>query len=138
MAAAVLAARLGLIAAGYPLKAGMDWSLTGAVLLGAAGLRLGARVWLVRGGGEELREQIRYACRGLFLECEEPEQGRFAFCAKGMRRHLRTLALGRRLQLVVLPRPGGHAKITLLTQWLSKQYPGPIPRMRRVLKRREA
>ena len=137
MLVAVLALRAGLAMLCHPVQAGRDASLAVTALVGAASLAFGARIWLVRTTGEELREQITTACRGLFLEWEESLPGRFVFSAKGETRQLRTRELGDRMQLVVLPRLAGHRKVALLLDWLSKQYAGPIPRVPIVLKRRE-
>jgi hypothetical protein len=135
-AAAVLGLRLTLIAC-YPL-AGAERGVMELLLLAALGLWWGARVWLLRATAEELRAQLEEACRRLFLACEEPAPGRFLLTARGDGRRLWLLSLGRWLQLVVLPRSAGHGKVSLLVGWLSKQYPGPIPGIRRVLKERKS
>jgi hypothetical protein len=128
--------RLVLIATGHPLTEGWDWMLTGAALLAAIGLRLAASVWLVRAEAGDLRRQIEEACRRLFLACEEPQPGRFRLTAHSETQELRLAPVSRRLQLVRLPRSAARGKIALLVEWLSKQYPGPLPRLRRVLKER--
>jgi hypothetical protein len=125
---AVLGARLGIILLGYPLETAADMVLFGATLLAAVGCRMGSRVWLVRAKADTLREQLETACRGLFLGCAEPHPGHFAFTAKGGTWHLRMVRLGQRLLVVVLPRAVVPGKIALLVHWLSKQYPGPLPR----------
>jgi hypothetical protein len=56
---------------------------------------------------------------------------------KGNTQLLRSVRLSQRWTFVVLPRRRGRDKISLLIGWLEKQYPGPIPRLRIVLKRSE-
>lgn len=136
IAAAALVLRL-ILTAWHPL-AGADRGLVVMLLLAAVALRWGSRVWLVRATMAALRAQIEEACRRLFLACEAPAPGRFLLTARGDGRRLRVLTLGHRLQLVVLPRAAGHGKAALLVRWLSKQYPGPLPVMRRVLKERKS
>jgi hypothetical protein len=126
----VFSVRIGLLAGGYPLASVLDQVLTGFALCAAIGLGLVARAWLVRAESATLREQIETACRGLFLQCTEAGAGDFRLTAKTGVWHLRTFALSHRMQLVLLPRPGGPGKMSLLLQWLSKQYPGPVPRVR--------
>src|SRR5947209_6267509 len=65
--AGLLGLRLVLAVAGMTLEGTRE--VIGAVLLGVAAgaLVLGWRVWLVRATGDEVREQIQTACRGLFL-----------------------------------------------------------------------
>ncbi len=108
------------------------------MLLGVAGalalpLLWMPRFWLVRATGEELRGQIRTACRGLFLGMEEKTPGRLVLTARG------EAVLGVRrwtegVQGLTLCRPPGPGKVALLCAWLRKQYPGPVPRVRFVLK----
>jgi hypothetical protein len=109
--------------------------LIGMVLLGvvAVALVLARRVWLVRSSAEELREQIQTACRGLFLSVQAAQAGRLQLMVQGQP----TLLLRRlapRVQLLVLCRVAGPGKVALLCQWLAKQYPGPVPRLRIALK----
>ncbi len=109
--------------------------LTGIVLVGAvAAALLGTwRVWLVRATAEELRKQIQTACQGLFLDVQEPRPGRLQLAVRGQPTvHLRRLAP--RVQLLVLCRVTGPGKAALLCTWLMKQLPGPVPRLRIVLK----
>ena len=100
-----------------------------AVLLFAAG-----RVWFVRIPMSELRDQIETACGGLFLQCEETSPGRFVLTTKGKVHVLRVIGDGGWL-VVILPRLDGRDKISLLVDWLSRQFPGPVPRLHFVLKR---
>ena len=137
MGFAIILLRLGLVVQGYRLDPGFDVGMAGATLLGALSCRLGARLWLVRAALEELHEQIATACRGLFLGCEELVPGHLLLSAKGIQRRLRIVSLGSRMQLLILPGATEQGKVALLIDWLSKQYPGPVPRLRIVLKRRE-
>jgi len=134
---AVLGLRLALLVS-YPLETALDACFSALALLSLAGLWLGARTWLLRATAERVREQIETGCRGLFLPCAEPERGRFVLTAKGIATELRMRSLGTRLQLLQVPRPAGQGKVELLIQWLSKQYPGPAPRVTLVLKRSES
>ena len=137
LALAVLALRLALLGA-YPLATAFDACFSALGLLSLAGLWLGARTWLLRATAEDVREQIETGCRGLFLVCAEPERGRFVLTAKGTTTQLRMRSLGRRMMCLRVPRLAGQRKVELLIQWLSKQYPGPVPRITIVLKRSES
>jgi hypothetical protein len=136
MLLAVLVVRAGLLLAGFPPEPWIDVSLAGVVMLFAVSRPWIVRVSLIRVTVDDFREQIGTACRGLFLRCEEEQHGRFLFTAGGSTFNLRMYSIGRRLQLVVLPPVAGHGKVTLLVSWLSKQFPGPVPRVRIILKRR--
>jgi hypothetical protein len=125
--------RLVLAAAGVPLQ-GSPEVIGTAVLGGAAmALALARRAWLVRATGQELREQIRTACRGLFLGVQETPVGRLQLVALG-KPTIGLWRLAARVQLMVLCRAPGPGKIALLCGWLAKQYPGPVPRLRIILK----
>jgi hypothetical protein len=133
---ALILLRLGLVALGFRLLPGIDLIMLGAAVSGAVILRLAARCWLVRATSEEVQENIITACRGLLLGCEELP-GYFIFTVRGMERKLRVIRMASRIQLLILPQHGGQSKTALLIEWLSKQYPGPIPRLKIVFKRRE-
>jgi hypothetical protein len=111
------------------------WEVIGTVLLGvvAMALVLARRAWLVRATGEALREQIQIACRGLFLGVQEVETGHLQVATRG-KPTLRLRRLASRVQLLVVCRVTGPGKVALLCGWLAKQYPGPVPRLRIVLK----
>jgi hypothetical protein len=134
--AAVLGLRLTLAVTGYPLRSGMDTRLVGIALVAAVCFRSGRRAWLLQASEEDLRRQIVNTCRGLFLECQEDPPGRFLLTAREHVWPLRIRGVSDRIQLLILPQPAARGKAALLIQWLAKQYPGPIPRLRRVLKRR--
>lgn len=130
------ALRLVLWGAGHPMAV---WEMVagGVVLVGAAALCLSPRAWLARAGIEELRGQVRDGCRGLFLRWEEPSSNLFLLIAKEGTWPLRLFRLNGRIQLVVPPRPDGPGKVALFVHWLSKQYPGPVPRLRITFPRSE-
>ncbi len=48
---------------------------------------------------------------------------------------LTLVSISRNWQILLLPKRDGSAKVGLLLDWLNKQYPGPLPRIRFVLKR---
>jgi hypothetical protein len=133
---AALALRLLLLACGWALEGALDVGATAASAALAAALLLFRRVWLLRARAADLAEQVRDACRGLFLKYEEPQPGRFVLTARGGSRSLRVRALGGRLLAVALP-GGPPGKFALLVHWLSKQYPGPVPRATFVLSTKE-
>jgi hypothetical protein len=131
--AGLVGLRLVLAVAGVPLQGSPE--VIGTAVLGWAAVApaLAPRAWLVRATGEELREQIQTACRGLFLGLEEAQAGRLRLAAPGNP----TIGLWRlaaRVQLMVLCRAPGPGKIALLCGWLANQYPGPVPRLRIILK----
>ncbi len=122
-------ARLLLVVCGQEVDGYLDGGLIGLTLAAAAGLALARRCWLVRTRADELREQIRRACSGLFLTLEEPAPGRLRIRAKE-EQGLRLVGLGRRLQGLVLCKRPEKGKMRLLLDWLMKEYPGPVPRVR--------
>jgi hypothetical protein len=127
--------RLLMIPLGVAMETPVDCGLTGFCLLTGVGLWLSGRVWLARIDEASLREQIQAACRGLFLEFTEPQHGLFVLIAGGCTWRLRLVRLSRRMQLVVLPQAAELSKAALLLNWLSKQYPGPVPRLHINLKK---
>lgn len=132
-----LALRLLLLAAGYQVETGLDATFMVGTLLVTCVLVLGRRVWIVNAREADLRQQVEAACRGLFLSCDEAAKGQFLIIARGNSCVLRVWSLMPRTQLVLLPPLACHKKVALLVRWLSKQYPGPLPRVCVVLKRRE-
>jgi hypothetical protein len=131
--AAATVLRLALVPLGSPLEVPGELVLVAAAGALAVPLLLRPRFWLVRATGEELRGQIRTACRGLFLAVEEKTPGRLVLTTRG------DAVLGVRrwtagVQGLTVCRPPGPGKVALLCAWLSKQYPGPVPRMRFVFK----
>lgn len=133
----VLVLRLVWIAAGFKLKGLLDVTLLVATLLGTVGLVLWRHAWITRSGLDEFREQVESACRGLFLVFEEPVRGHFLLTDKGNTHTLQALSLTSRMQVVLLPSHTRRSKVALLESWLSRQYPGPFPRMSIQLKSRE-
>jgi hypothetical protein len=131
--ATIVVLRLLLIVLGLPLEDELE--LAGTVLAGVAAvaLLLARGVWLVRIAAEELHEQIQTACRGLFLGVKELQPGFLELVAPGGP-VLRLWKLAPRLQLLVYCRATGPGKVALLCKWLTKQFPGPVPRLRFVLK----
>jgi hypothetical protein len=128
----ILGLRLVLAVTGVTFQGTLE--VIGTLLLGVAAvaLILGWRVWLVRATADELREQIQTACRGLFLGVQEV-QGRLQLATPG-KPSIRLRRLASRMLLMVLCRVTGSGKVALLCSWLAKQYPGPVPRLRIILK----
>jgi hypothetical protein len=126
----VVVARLVLLVLGMVLVDGFDIVL----LVATGGLALllwgGRRFWLCRIERDVLREQIETACRGLFLPCTESAPGCFLLTAKTGSYRLWVKKCCRCVQLLVQPPRVGPGKPALLLAWLSKQYPGPVPRLR--------
>lgn len=134
LALALVGLRLVLVPAGLPVDGVAEGAaLALAAALGAA-LCLGYRVWVVRATREALGEQVRSACRGLFLDCAGEGPGTFVLRHKETAGRLRVVSLSHHWQVLLLP-GGASAKVALLVSWLGRQYPGPIPRVRIVLKR---
>jgi hypothetical protein len=77
---------------------------------------------------------VRWACAGLFLPCAEQEKT-FGLGKHGAVQTLAFISLSPNWQVLVLPKRGGSAKVDLLLDWLGKQYPGPLPRIRLILKK---
>jgi hypothetical protein len=129
LALTVAVLRLLLIPMGYPIEGFGEWSAwIGTVLLGL-GLVTCRRLWLVRTTPEALREQIEWACKGLFLTCTEGKN-EFVFSHKQASSRLSWFSVSSGWQLLRLPKRSDSAKVALLVDWLAKQYPGPFPRMR--------
>ncbi len=130
LAAAAGTARLLLTALGYPVAWPVDGGLTILLLASIVGLLAARRFWLVRATEEAVRVRIQSACGGLFLPLAEPVAGRLVVTARGQEHRLLLVRLGQELQgLVLCPRPD-RGKVRLLVDWLAKQYPGPVPRVR--------
>jgi hypothetical protein len=134
----VPALRLALLALGYSMEATWEGVLTGVAIGASLCLCLARRAWIVRVTPGEFHAQVQEGCRGLFLGCEEPAPGQFVLTAKEGTWTLRLRRISDGIQLVVLSRPPAHGKIALFMHWLSKQYPGPVPRVRVILYRSES
>jgi hypothetical protein len=93
------------------------------------------RVYLVRARPQSVRATIDEASRRLMLSKEEPQPGVLLLGVKGILVPVRLIRVGG-CTLILFPRPPGPGKLTLFFDWLSKRYPGPIPRVRVSLNRR--
>jgi hypothetical protein len=133
----VLILRLILLVVGYPVVPGLDAGCIIILMLGTLILAMGRRVWILRVYQAELRQQVKAACRGLFLSCDEAAKGKFLLTARGNSCVLRVWSLSPRTHLVKVPPLACHKKVALLVSWLSKQYSGPLPLVSIVLKRSE-
>ena len=132
---ALPAARGVMLLAGSPPQLGIEASLAAVVILIVLTRKWIARVWIVRTTSADFWERIDIASRGLFLKCEERTDGRRVLRAGEQSAELTMKTIGKRFQCVFLPPSGVHGKLTLLVDWLAKQYPGPVPRVRIVLKK---
>jgi hypothetical protein len=129
LALTVAMLRLVLIPMGYPIEGLGEWSAwVGAMVVGL-GLIVCRRFCLVRTTPQALREQIEWACKGLFLTCAEGKN-QFVFSHKQANSTLSWFSVSSGWQLLRLPTRRDSAKVALLVDWLAKQYPGPFPRMR--------
>lgn len=135
-ALAAVAARTALAVAGHPFQRETDLPLLLAAPL-AGSLFLAREVWLVRSGAAELREKVKEGCAGLLIQVGPHDGGRLEILARGASHTLLLLGVGRALTLAALPGLGSKGKAGLLSNWLYKQYPGPFPRPRIRLKRRQ-
>ena len=111
-----------------------EWATFALLLAAGAGLLLAGRVWIVRAPLDVLQDQVREARGRLFLTCDESSSRCWTLTCKQRTCHIRYRRLGARFSLVLMPRASGHDKVTLLVDWLAKQYPGPVPRIHIVLK----
>jgi hypothetical protein len=114
----------------------------GALLMFAlllAGLSLCFGGWsfrLVHAGAAAVLAEMDEACRRLFIQKDDSYPARPKLAAKGKTLTLSVLPLGSRFCLILLPRAAAPGKLTLFLGWLSKRYPGPIPKIRVNLDRR--
>ena len=133
--AIILALRLALLVAGYTLEAAWEIAVGASALAIAMACLLARRVWLVRASVEEFRVRVDDGCSGLFIAWQEPTPGSFVLSAKDGTWQTRLVRLSARLQFALVRPPLGHGKLALFVQWLSKQYPGPVPMIRVILHR---
>ena len=135
-AAGVLLLRL--LTAALEPRLGDRWELLlyTAFLLIAAGGLAPVEVWLIRTSTGEVKACLENGCRSLLLAPEWPTPRRFVLTVRGVE-FAGSLADFGRFSLFWFPAPGKRGKPRLLVNWLAKQYPGPFPRPRIVLKRRQ-
>ncbi|MGB5442636.1 MAG: hypothetical protein WBN57_08425 [Gammaproteobacteria bacterium] len=107
-----------------------------ALLVLSVALIATGHVWIFRMDEEKFRESIRDACRRLLLPFEESTacSGFILMESSQVIKQLRLLMVCRGFVLVLLPCRSGRGKVELLRSWLSKQYPGPVPRIHIFLK----
>ena len=107
-----------------------------ALLVLSVALIAARHVWIFRIDVENFRESIRDACRRLLLPFEESTAGSGFILMESSQviRQLRLLMVCKGFVLVLLPYRSGRGKVELLMRWLSKQYPGPVPRIHIFLK----
>jgi len=130
----VAALRLLLVPLGYSMHGTVEWIAWCGTLAAALVMSTCRRLWIVRVTADSLCEQVRWACKGLFLPCAEGEST-FRLGKSAESQTLAFVSIARNWQILVLPKRGGSAKMALFLNWLSKQYPGPLPRIRFVLKK---
>jgi hypothetical protein len=133
---ALPAARGVMLLAGSPPQLSIEASLATVVILIVLTRKWIARVWIVRTTTADFWEGLENACRGLFLKCDERTDARCRLRAGEQSAELMMKTIGGRFQCILLPPLSVHAKLTLLVDWLAKQYPGPVPRVRIILKGR--
>jgi len=113
---------------------GAELLLFVALLLLSLLMLVGWELWLVRAGITAVEEQIATGCSGLFIASQRLPRHGVLLTVRNVEWRIRLQPLGPRLTWVVLPRPKGRGKVSLLVNWLAKQYPGPFPRPRIRLK----
>lgn len=106
-----------------------------AVSLGPLAFR---RVWVFNVASDAFREAVEDGCARLFLRFASASSEFRAGDPKFDHEDLSFVTMGARLTLLRLPRRPSSGKTRLLVQWLSKQYPGPIPQIRIVLDGKQA
>lgn len=107
------------------------WELLplGACAVVAAVAPFANRIWLVRESLDEFRRRFDDACRGLRLEPRLSSPHRVELVERQQVHSLRMSSLSKGWLLIHLPRATRPSKVALLVDWLSKQYPGPVPRI---------
>lgn len=125
----ILALRLLLVVTGWTFMPARDGAFLLLLPLGIAPLAP-VDLWLVRAPRADVQATLETGCAGLLLPATEVTPGRWTLCARGQVRHAALLPLGGGLTLALLPSARGRGKVSLLINWLAKQYPGPFPRPR--------
>jgi hypothetical protein len=106
-----------------------EWLPLGACAAAATVAPCAARIWLVRISPDEFRQRLDDACRGLRLELRQSSPDCVELVERQQVHSLRMTALSKGRILIHLPRATRPSKVALLVDWLSKQYPGPVPRI---------
>jgi hypothetical protein len=106
-----------------------EWLLLGACAVAAAVAPFANRIWLVRVSLDDFRQRLDDACRGLRLELPQSCPDRVELVERQQVHSLRMKSLSTKWLLIRLPRSTRPSKVALLVDWLSKQYPGPVPRI---------
>jgi hypothetical protein len=132
-------ARLGWLAAAAVLVRAMllpassmglwEWLPLGACAAAAVAAPFASRIWFVRAMQDEFRERLYDACRGLRLELCASSPDRMELVERQQAHSLRVRSLSKGWIVIHLPRATRPSKVALLVDWLSKQYPGPVPRI---------
>lgn len=102
---------------------------------------------LVHAGAGSVWGELEDACRRLFIQQENdrwamrlsakgPTKAKTLLTGNSVKATVEVIPLGRWITLLVLPRVHHPPKLILFFDWLSKRYPGPLPRFRMNLDRR--
>jgi len=106
-----------------------EWLPLGGCAVAAAVAPFADRIWLVRVSLDEFRQRFDDACRGLRLELRQSCPNRVELVERQQMYSLQMTSLSKGWLLIHLPRATRPSKVALLVDWLSKQYPGPVPRI---------
>ena len=122
------------IAALWPGSPEIDWGITIGCSVVAIMLCPFSNLALLRISENQYRELVETGSKGLMLSCQAHQPRQIILEGRSRTSSIQVICLTRRMLVTILPRAVPRDKITLLLQWLPKVLPGPLPRIRVVLK----
>ena len=87
---------------------------------------------------DQFQELVHTGSARLMLACETTSSRHVNLTGRTRSASIRSFPVAPRILIAVMPAAHPRDKITLLIRWLPKVLPGPLPRIRIVLKQKPA
>ena len=113
-----------------------NWLLTISCLVAGICLWPLSRLFLVRLTTDQYQSLVETGSARLLLNCETTMSRHLVLTGRTRTASIRIFPIAPRILIAVTPTTHVQDKITLLVHWLPKVLPGPLPRLRIVLKQK--
>jgi hypothetical protein len=116
----------------------LNWPLTISCLVAGICLWPLSQIFLVRLATDQFQELVHTGSARLLLACETTGSRHVSLTGRTRSASIRSFPVAPRILIAVMPAAHPRDKITLLIRWLPKVLPGPLPRLRIVLKKKSS
>ena len=116
----------------------VNWPLTISFLLAGICLCLLSQIFLVRLTADQFQALVHTGSARLLLVCETTGARHVTLTGRSRTATVRSFPVAPRILIAFMPVAHPRDKIALLIHWLPKVLPGPLPRIRIVLKKKSS